>query len=258
MSDQVSQFYDQLAENYHTIFADWKASVQRQAVALDGLIQQHKIGMPLTLLDCTCGIGTQAIGLALKDYTVHATDLSPEAVIRAEREAVAMKATLTFGVADLRTLGKQVAGEFDVVLAADNALAHFLKDEDLLLVAHNMAEKTAPGGLVLVSIRDYDRILQDKPHSTLPQATPAADGKRNVSFQVWDWWEDGRGYRLNHFTVNGSDADWHTTCGVTNLRAWERAEMGHIFTLAGFSDVRWHMPEETGFYQPIMTGLRGS
>src|SRR5690606_40918171 len=64
------------------IFADWKQSVHRQAKVLGKFIAAHKGDPPLTILDCACGIGTQAIGLALAGYSVYGTDLSPEAIER--------------------------------------------------------------------------------------------------------------------------------------------------------------------------------
>src|SRR5262245_911319 len=148
MSDSVTQFYDDLAADYHLIFADWAASVQRHADTLDKLIRVEKGGLPLTLLDCTFGIGTQAIGLACKGYKVHATDISPQSIERARREAQSFGATLIFGVADVRTLSHQVAGTFDVVISCDNALPHLLSDEDLSRAAQEMAAKLNPGGLL--------------------------------------------------------------------------------------------------------------
>ena len=132
MVDSVRAFYDELAESHHLIFADWQGSMRRQAAALDRLIQEQLGAGPQAILDCACGIGTQAIGLALLGHTVHATDLSPNAVARAEREAASRDASLTFGVADLRELASQVEGQFDVVLACDNALPHLLEDDDRL------------------------------------------------------------------------------------------------------------------------------
>lgn len=39
MTDTVTQFYDQLADDYHLIFIDWQSSVIRQGDMLDGLIR---------------------------------------------------------------------------------------------------------------------------------------------------------------------------------------------------------------------------
>ncbi len=77
MDDQTLQFYEQLADDYHLIFADWRESVRRQGEILDRLICAAMGDQAQTVLDCACGIGTQAIGLALHGYRVHATDLAP-------------------------------------------------------------------------------------------------------------------------------------------------------------------------------------
>jgi glycine/sarcosine N-methyltransferase len=249
----VQEFYDQLAADYHTIFADWQRSVKQQGDVLDRLIQAH---LPTrTVLDCTCGIGTQAIGLALKGYRVHATDLSPTAVERAQREAESIGAELTFGVADLRTLRENVQGEFNVVLSCDNSLAHFLTDADMQLTLDNMRAMLAPGGLLLASLRDYDWLLQEKPRSTTPQVSERAD-RRQISFQVWDWLGNGCTYTLNHFTLKQNGTEWETSCRVTQLRAWRRAEITLLLRQAGLTDIQWHMPVDSGYYQPIVTARR--
>jgi 2-polyprenyl-3-methyl-5-hydroxy-6-metoxy-1,4-benzoquinol methylase len=137
-------FYDRLAADYHLIFDDWRQAIVLQSGRLDVLIQaQSSRSLPMTLLDCSCDIGTQAIGLAQRGYTVHATDLSPVAVERARQEALTMGVEITFGVADFRTLAKQVEGAFDVVLSCDNALPHLLGDTDLHLAVENRGEHEA-------------------------------------------------------------------------------------------------------------------
>src|SRR5690606_33844783 len=61
MTGSTRDFYQQLAGDYHLIFADWEASVVRQGAVLDGLIRAFLPGPSLDLLDCSCGIGTQAL-----------------------------------------------------------------------------------------------------------------------------------------------------------------------------------------------------
>jgi len=255
MNDSVMSFYDRLARDYHHIFADWKQSVQRQGEALGGLISAQRGSLPLTVLDCTCGIGTQAIGLALYGYTVHGTDLSPEAIERARQEAKNFGVTVMVSVADLLRLEEQVSGTYDVVLSCDNALAHFLTDDALEQALHNMAAKLAPNGLLLASIRDYDAILQEKPRTMPPQLSDR-DGSRAVSFQVWDWLGNGHTYTLNHFIVKQVDNAWQTTCNVTKLRAWRRAEVQLLLARAGLTEIQWHMPTDSGFSQPIVTARK--
>ena len=69
MAEGVKSFYDHLASNYHLIFDDWEASIRRQAAVL-GTILERECGPASTVkvLDCACGIGTQALGLAALDF----------------------------------------------------------------------------------------------------------------------------------------------------------------------------------------------
>jgi 2-polyprenyl-3-methyl-5-hydroxy-6-metoxy-1,4-benzoquinol methylase len=121
MDDPVARFYDDLAGDYHLFFDDWRTSVLWQGEVLDKVIQGQLGRGGLSVLDCACGIGTQAIGLAGRGYRVHTTDISPTAVERAGKESVSFGVPLTTATADLRTLASQVPGAFDVVLACDNA-----------------------------------------------------------------------------------------------------------------------------------------
>ena len=255
MTSSTRSFYDHLAESYHLIFGDWRRSVHRQGETLDRLIHVEMGIHPHSVLDCSCGIGTQAIGLALRGYDVHATDLSPLSVERARTEASAFGASISFGTADFRSLAADVPGLFDVVISCDNSLSHLLTDEDLLEAARNIRSKLRPGGLFLGSIRDYDELLMDRPRSTMPAVFDGPEGRR-IYFQVWDWAEDGRTYTLHLFILTESGGGWATQHHETQYRAMPRAEVSRVLREAGFETVKWHMPDDTGYYQPIVTALK--
>jgi glycine/sarcosine N-methyltransferase len=251
MPDSVTRFYDGLADEYHLLFADWDASVRRQGEILDRLIASRLGPPPQTVLDCSCGIGTQAIGLAGRGYRVHGTDISPAAVERAQREAAQLGVPLTTGVADLRALDA-VDGTFDVVLSCDNALPHLLTDDELSQAARGMRSKLRPGGLLVVSIRDYDALLAEQPHAELPRVFDRPEG-RQIAFQVWDWDADRPTYTVHQYIVQEADGAWATHHEMAVYRALRRDELTEIVHAAGFRDVSWHLPEATGYYQPILT-----
>ena len=252
MSDLIQGFYDHLTENYHLIFEDWNNSVKWHSRIIDSMIQKQKSSprAALSLLDCSCGIGTQAIGLALLGYNVHATDLSPNEIERAKREAQRLEANLTFGVADFRKLEEQVNGTFDVVISCDNSLPHLLSEEDVRLALQNIYAKLDDNGLFLASIRDYDKFIVDKPHATTPYVYDDESGRRIV-FQVWDW-EDDRLYKLSQFIVIEDKVNWKTVHNITFYRAITRDELTFLLKETGFSSVSWFMPEETDYHQPIV------
>jgi len=88
----AAQFYDALAEYYDLIFEDWDASMARQGGALEQLIRAELgVAVPETVrvLDVACGIGTQALPLALRGFQVTGRDISAGAIARLRREAEA-------------------------------------------------------------------------------------------------------------------------------------------------------------------------
>jgi glycine/sarcosine N-methyltransferase len=60
--------------------------------------------------------------------------------------------------------------------------------------------------------------------------------------------------QINVFVLRKSDTGWQSTVVTTTYRALQRHEMTHALTAAGFVDIQW--PEETGYYQPIVTARR--
>ena len=252
--DSTIRFYDGLADEYHLLFADWDASVRRQGEILDRLIAGRLGPPPHRVLDCACGIGTQALGLAARGYRVHGTDISPAAVERAQREAARLGVPLTTAVADLRALDA-IEGTFDVVLACDNAIPHLLTDDDLQRAALGMHAKLREGGLLVVSIRDYDDLIAQKPRAELPRVFDRPDG-RQIAFQVWDWDESTPTYTVHQYVVLEDGGAWQTRHHAAVYRALRCAELAEIVRAAGLRDIAWHPPEETGYYQPILTGRR--
>ncbi|MCX4648464.1 MULTISPECIES: class I SAM-dependent methyltransferase [unclassified Streptomyces] len=247
----VGHFYDELADDYHLIYPDWDASIRRQGDALDAQIGQDRVAV----LDCSCGIGTQAIGLALRGHCVTGTDLSPRAAVRAAREAARRGLSLCTAAADMRSL-PFIDGRFDAVVCADNSLPHLLTEQDALAALAEMRRVLRPRGLLLVSTRPYDDLLRDRPASTPPQVQGigdgADDGERTVTFQLWHWHDDGEHYDLEHFQLFEAAGDWRVKVRRTTYWALGRDRLAGLAAEAGFVDVGWRMPEETGFFQPLL------
>lgn len=254
--DEVAAFYDGLAEDYTAIFRDWDAAVARQGERIDSLIRGHADGAGRSIIDPTCGIGTQAIGLALRGYQVTATDISPASIARARVEAERLGAPVSFAVADLRTLDDVVAGPFDVAISFDNALPHLLTDDELAAALSILHGVLRPGGLLLASIRDYDALLEDRPTGE-PARISGPEGARRLAAQAWQWAEDGRSYRLHQF-IGREDPDgaWTLRHLETTYRALRRAELASLAQAAGFVDLAWLEPSGSTFYQPVLVAYR--
>lgn len=95
----TSHFYDELASTYDLVFADWDASIERQGRLFRDLLTRWGVPEGAEILDCSCGIGTQALALASNGYAVCASDISVASVDRARLEArrreLTIEATVT-------------------------------------------------------------------------------------------------------------------------------------------------------------------
>ncbi|MCX4920005.1 class I SAM-dependent methyltransferase [Streptomyces sp. NBC_00687] len=251
----VARFYDELADDYHLIYADWDASIRRQGGALDALIGQDYAAV----LDCSCGIGTQAIGLALRGHSVTGTDLSPRAAARAAREAARRSLSVRTAAADMRRLPFP-DGRFDTVVCADNSLPHLLTEQEVYSALAEMRRVLRPEGLLLVSTRHYDELLRDCPASTLPQVHRNVDcdegEERTVTFQLWHWHDDGEHYDLEHFQLLPAGGEWRVKVRRTTYWALGQDRLAGLAAEAGFVDPEWRMPQETGFFPAAARGPR--
>lgn len=250
----VKTFYDELSADYHLNFGNWDDAITNQAKILDKIIKEYANESAQTLLDCSCGIGTQAIGLAQTGYTVTASDLSPLAIKRAEEEALKRNVSINFKVADFLRLESEIEDIFDVVISCDNSLPHLLSDAELQLAAKNIFSKIRPGGLFVASTRDYDEILKNKPITTYPIVSDI-DSTKTYTFQTWEWQENNI-YALNHYVVKGTPGNFTTSLRKTQYRAYQRHEMDDIFEHSGFTGIKWLMSTESQYYQPVMLAFK--
>lgn len=247
----TSDFYDQLSPFYHLIFADWEATIRRQAAQLGSLIEEFWGDQAQTILDVSCGIGTQAIGLAQRGYHVIASDLSAAEIDRAKAEALKRRLKIDWSVADMRQAYTHHQRQFDVVISCDNSTPHLLSDNDLLTAFRQFYACTKPGGGCLITLRDYDQVerqgVQLKPYGLRVE-----NGVRYLIFQVWDF--KGAIYDLSMYLVaDGGDNEVRTQVMRTQYYAVSPTTLIALMTEAGFIDI---VRLDDRFYQPVIIGRK--
>ncbi|MBQ9109663.1 MAG: hypothetical protein IJY02_06565, partial [Oscillospiraceae bacterium] len=85
--DSIQTFYANLASQYDKLFQDWQSATREQAEILERLFREYGFDLSAKVLDCACGIGTQAIGLAAIGYGVTASDISEKELEEAKARA---------------------------------------------------------------------------------------------------------------------------------------------------------------------------
>ena len=249
MTERILGFYEPLADHYHLIFDDWNRVIERQSKILNRLLVAQMGSHPLKILDCTCGIGTQALGFAGFGHQVIASDLSHAEINRAKHEAESRGLNISFRVSDMTSLAEIGDHDFDVAVTLDNALPHLAADQ-LSLAVGAVGSKLRSNGLFIASIRDYDSLILERSPGQEPAFYGGKDDRRIVH-QVWDWIDDAR-YTLHLYITVQSERVWTTHHFVSEYRCLLRNELSTVLQATGFRDVRWLMPAESNFYQPLV------
>ena len=244
----TQSFYDQLAPEYDKLFLDWQTATREQAVILDKIFRDRGYDQSSHILDCACGIGTQAIGLAELGYRVTASDLSRGALAQARKRAAENHVQLPFHQADFCALADVFSEQFDIVIAMDNALPHMLSRSALNTAIKSITDQIADGGMFVASIRDYDALLERKPPYSPPYIHEMEQGQR-VCFQTWKW--NGDRYRLIQYVIDDGKT-LQTSRFECEYRAVRREEITNLLAANGCGEVAWLFPDETGLYQPIV------
>ena len=248
----IQTFYDNLATRYDKLFLDWQATTQEQAELLHKIFDGNGFDYTARVLDCACGIGTQAIGLATLGYHVTASDISEGELAEAEKRASENNVKICFHQADFRALSDAFTEKYDIIIAMDNALPHMLTSSDLEAAIKSIVNQIESNGIFVASIRDYDSLLSDKPPYSPPYIHKTEKGQR-VSFQTWGWKDEN--YRLTQYIIEDEET-LQVSKFECEYRATRRKEMTDLLLAHGCSKVDWKFPEETGFYQPIVVARK--
>ena len=241
-------FYNNLASHYDKLFLNWQSTTTEQALILDKLFGQYGYDHSARILDCACGIGTQAIGLASLGYSVTASDISDEELKEAVKRAAKNNVMIRFAHADFCALSETFSEQFDILIAMDNALPHMLSSGALASAVQSITNQLSSGGLFVASIRDYDTLLTEKPPYSPPYIHKTEKGQR-VSFQTWDW--TGDCYKLIQYIIEDEN-DLQVSRYECEYRATRREELTTLLHSNGCRRVDWLFPDETGFYPPIV------
>jgi SAM-dependent methyltransferase len=134
---------------------------------------------------------------------------------------------------DLTFLGNS---HFDAVICMDNSLPHLESAEHLLQAAEQMRARLGPGGSLMASIRNYDRLIEERPVVQTPEFY-SDQGRRRIVFQIWEW-VDARRYIFHLYITRELANEWQTFHTAGLYRAIRSHELGGILRKAGFKNPR--------------------
>jgi SAM-dependent methyltransferase len=249
----TAEFYDDLAEYYDLIYADWGDSMLRQGQAIVQILRDH---LPergeerLGLLDVAAGIGTQALPLAQLGHRVTARDLSAGAINRLSREARERDLSIDAAAADMLGVSETVDCRFDSVLCMDNSLPHLLTDSEISAALSQFRELLVPGGLLLLSVRDYAKVDRS-PKSTHLYGERRRGSRKFRLGQTWEWLDPSH-YRTTFLIEEAREGGWEKVCEThSTYYAIAIPRLLELMEAAGFVSGG---QSDSSFFQPVLAG----
>lgn len=247
------QFYDDLADYYELIFPDWEGSMARQGAAISEVLLANRPGRSpaeFRVLDAAAGIGTQALPLATAGFEVTARDLSARAVGRLKGEADARGLRIDVGQADMRYLAASVNHRFDAVICFDNSVPHLPTDSEIRHAFVGFREVLEPGGLLLLSVRDYEQVDRS-PTSVHPYGERSRGSSRFRLRQEWTWLDPSH-YRTTFFVHEHAGSEW--TEVVRTSAQYYAIPVHRLLGLMDEAGFTSRVVTEVPFYQPMLIG----
>jgi glycine/sarcosine N-methyltransferase len=188
----VSDLYADFAADYEWLFPDDVvgnspvpgATSPGARDLLADVIATLDPGAPV--LDCACGIGTDALALARQGFTVTATDGSESMVARArERLAVAASEVSVFQ-SRWEDLPARLADRFDLAICLGNAIVHTGSRRAMTESLQAIRGVLNPGGTIVVDSRNWELMYT----SSWPRIISASHvrerrGVRCASLYIW-------------------------------------------------------------------------
>lgn len=121
---------------------------------IEKLLKAQKVK---TVLDMTCGTGSQVFYLAERGYEVIGSDFSPALLDIARRKAKAMNRNITFIEGDMR---RAKVGKFDAVITIFNAIGHLTK-ADFEKTLKNICANLKDNGVYIFDIFNLQAITHE-------------------------------------------------------------------------------------------------
>jgi SAM-dependent methyltransferase len=143
---------------------------------VEKILKKYKVK---TVLDLTCGTGSQVFWLSKRGYKIIGSDFSPELIKIAKRKAKEKNLKTKFLIGDMRT---QQLGKFDAVITIFNAIGHLTK-AGFTKALKNIHKNLNKNGIYVFDIFNVAS-LNDKDLSDLDMdITKTVDGVKIHIFQ---------------------------------------------------------------------------
>ena len=212
-----------------------------------------------SVLDCSCGWGTQAVPLAKLGWQVTACDVSESSMKDAHKYASEEGVSLDLRVCDMRDLAQVFDRQFDWVVSC-YALYEIATDEGLHQAVRGIFAALKPGGKCYLRFRDMDDLMEEQPRHVFCGERRVPNG-RIIWIQDWDYESEATVIAMDAFLREDERRDpadhfrWVTETIGVRKKVLRKAELQRVLASEGFDPVAF-LPKPEPWMEVEMIATR--
>ncbi len=228
----VESSFEDMAEDFDDLFSDVNELTELEGEALHRVLEPYHVS---TVLDCACGTGVQAIGLARRGYSVAASDISPAMVAKTRHKASQEGFNIELKESDFRDLNPWSGRKFDAVVNSGNSITLVADETDVLQALQSMVGRMkSSGGIGIVGIHNYHGLRQDSADFYLRYVISHPDEFRLVAdLRKFDH----KRVEVNNIFVRHHNERWDFKTHKKSYLLLDIARLKPLMIKAGFNEV---------------------
>ncbi|OPZ92699.1 MAG: Glycine/sarcosine N-methyltransferase [Firmicutes bacterium ADurb.Bin419] len=217
-------FYNEISKYYDEIFPAGEEQIK--------FIEDAAGGTGADILDIACGSGTYSVKLAKKGYKITSVDLEDEMIRKVKEKADDEKVDIETFVCSMTELEEKLEGKYKVLFCIGNSIVHLGNLEEIENALGQMYELTEPGGVLIVQIMNYDRIIR----LGLKELPPIINREVGVEFiREYDYKPEKNSIDFNTTLVVKDGNITRTLKNTVELFPIMSADLIKLFEKAGFN-----------------------
>jgi len=183
--------YGDLAHDYEWLFPDatvgrlgeFGATSPGNQALLNAAVETLGPGSPV--LDCACGIGSDAMALARKGLVVTACDGSQAMVAETRRRSEQYGIAMTVSRSQWQDLPNRAPGPYELALCLGNSLVHTGTRTNRVAALEGMRKVLFPKGTLIVDSRNWELMYRSRPRIVPARQVIKRKGLRCSSLYIW-------------------------------------------------------------------------
>lgn len=254
----MDDFYGDLAHDYEWLFPDetvggFGGTSPGSTALLEAAVKTLGPGNPV--LDCACGIGSDAMALARRGLVVTACDGSQAMVAETRRRSERYGIAMTVSRSQWQELPNRVPGPFGLVLCLGNSIVHTETRSNRVAALAGMRKVLSPAGTLIVDSRNWELLYETRPRIVPARRVIERKGLRCNSLYIWTIPDDFESRCTAEIVLLFEDAEGRTSYRrhVIDFVPFRHDDLADTIRAAGFTIRDDSYRTDSNFYAIVAT-----